>query len=53
MRELLKVKSEAVPREKSEIAAKMLKANYPIKDIALITDLSVDDVTEIAASMNS
>ena len=45
--------AEGEAKSINHVAEKMLKANYPIKDIALITDLSVDDVTEIAASMNS
>ena len=35
----------------NQIAEKMLKANYPIKDIASITDLSVDEVNDIAAKL--
>ena len=36
----------------NQIAEKMLKANYPIKDIASITDLSVDEVNNIAAQLH-
>ena len=38
---------------KNEVAAKMLKANYPIKDIASITDLSADDISRIAAKLKT
>ena len=39
-------------RKQNLIIRNMLSANYPIKEIAAITDLSVDDVNRIAATLN-
>ena len=39
-------------KKQNLIIRNMLSANYPIKEIAAITDLSVDDVNRIAATLN-
>ena len=39
-------------KNQSLVIRNMLSANYPIKEIAAITDLSVDDVNRIAATLN-
>ena len=40
-------------KKQNLIIRNMLSANYPIKEIAAITDLSVDEINEIAALLNN